>query len=209
MKLILFPLIVLLLFAFLSMFGLGSSDLQEFSGSLYDRGIGAGGYDGWYDSTGHMVVFNNGTPAGENGRFKASTGGYFFQPAQENSFHWYNGTFPFDEEWDIFNTPNGVNSIAYADTSFSVNDSLGLIVLVGAVMALATIAGVRVMGSGVSDTSVSTLVIGSALITLWLVFSIMAMPLITQIPLFGNLFYFGITLLYTVGIISRIGGSGT
>ena len=86
------------------------------------------------------------------------------------------------------------------------NTSYGLIALFVALMVGIGIAGFQVLGSGESETSVQTIFMGIGFIAVWVVFSVISLNLLAQIPLgIGAIFYFGMTLSYVVGLIMNIG----
>lgn len=194
MKLILFPLIFLIAFAVLGMLNIQSATIGIVGA------VGTGSDTGWWDNTdypGHKVADTDGTPTGE--------WGYIYIDGQGDK-NWVNETGLIVAYYAIWDNPYGLDYNRYK-AGFNISGAIGLIALVVALVVVAVLAGIRLFGSGVSDFSVSTLVKGGGLISLWAVFSVLAMGMITQIPLLGPIFYFFITGLYTVGIIGAIGGS--
>jgi hypothetical protein len=86
--------------------------------------------------------------------------------------------------------------------------SLGLIGAVIGIMALATVVGIKVLGSGISEFGVSTIVFGTFYLLVWGIFSVLSLSMLMQIAVFGGLLYFALTVMYTVGIVSSLGSSG-
>lgn len=196
MKLLLLPLAVLFILSILSLTGLGYGALPT-EGELY---IDGKPYTGEYyaDSTGRPVCYSNFTViASEEGLviWGAGDGGWYVE-----RWSWKNAT--------------GTYHLTYSDVKqgigggFDIGSSLGLIGIVIGIMALAAFAGIKILGSGVSDVSVSTILVSSAFLALWAIFSVLSMSLIISIPLFGVILYFALTGMYTVGIINRVGGGG-
>lgn len=197
MKLIIFPLLFLVAFSVMSQLGmseLGWGENQTMTGY-------GGTENGFYDSTDHLVAYANRTAAGEDGEIThpitSSSGPWNDIPIWQNVTGSYNVYT--DEGERLLPTQTAI--------TFDMGTSLGLIaVIVGAII-LATIAGLRIMGSGTSDVSVSAILKGTVFISIWAVFSILSLGMITAVPMVGPVFYFFITILYTLGIVNNIGGA--
>lgn len=191
-----------MIFAILSMVGLGSETFG--TNTLYDpkKTYDSSGelIEGWYDSTGHMVAYANLTLTDntENGRFQ-------LRGTSVAGPYWYINT---TSSYAIYDRNDATMSTSIFEGGFNLGSALGIIVIVGILMAVGTIAGIHFFGSGLSDVSVSLIIKGSAFVTLWLIFSAIAMPLIVQIPMLGPIFFFFITGLYTLGIINQVGSPG-
>lgn len=191
-SLIVFPLVVLIGIGLLSQTGLGTMNFSS-ENELYKTN-----YDGFFDAVGHQVCYENLTAVagGEDGYFQhywSLSGGFD---------KWINGT----GTYTIYNTPNGVNQSS-SSVSFSMNTSLGLIAVVIGILAVAAIVGLKILGSGV-DTAGTILMI-TAFLAVWGVFSVLSLSLITAIPILGPVCYFFLTAMYTIGIFLRISGGGT
>jgi len=91
--------------------------------------------------------------------------------------------------------------------TFSIDVLTGAIAIIVGIIALATLLGIQILGSGLSDTSVRLISILSAYIGLWSVLSVLCIPLIIEIEIFGQLIYIGLTLAYTIGVIEKISES--
>lgn len=150
-----------------------------------------GGYgDSVYtDVRGHVVCYLNGTATGETGQL--FTWG--------NLPYWYNGSI----KGYLLIEPE-TNSV----TGYDVSAAVGMVAIVLSVSALGCVVGLRVVGSGTSDTAVRAVVITTALLAVWGVFSVLGLALLNTIPLLGPSVYFILTGVYTLGIILSIGGSG-
>lgn len=191
MKLIVFPLIFLFCFAMMTQLGLSDSIME----ANVNMSVTYGGY---YDEGGHQVLDSDGQPTGEDGNFAFHTAG------SVTAYFWQNST----GIYEVFDNPMGINYTA-SNVSFDIGTSLGLIALVIVIAAFSALVGLKILGSGVSDFSVSTIVITTALLTIWGIFSVLAMPLIIDIEILGVVFYFALTFFYTLGIMLRIGGGTT
>lgn len=189
-SLIIFPLVIIVGMALLSQMGL--STFETSGESAYQD------YNGLFDENGHQVSDLNGTAVGESGYLRHKWG----VGVTETWWNNVTGTYL------TYNTPNGVN-YDFNVLGFNMGSSLGVIGLVVAIIALATIAGLKILGSGVGEFSVQTIVVATSFVSLWALFSLMSMNLITQIPIFGVPFYFFITIMYAIGIFSSISAGGT
>lgn len=190
MKLLLFPLIFLVIFAFLSQLGVGSTTWEE-SYSL-DLEL----LTGYMDANDHLVCYSNFTAAGEAGHLD------FVNSGQLNIPYWNNGT-----RYLAHKVANGV-TLDPATLEFNMGTSLGLIGLVIALIAVATVAGLKIFGSGVSDESVSMIVKGTALIAVWGIFSALSLNMIAGASFLGPFFWLFLTFIYTMGIINQVGHPG-
>lgn len=188
-SLIVFPLIILIGVALLSQLGLGTI---TFGDTDYVE------MEGFYDSTGHMVAFVNGTAFDEAGTIEHrwdSTGGEDW---------WHNGTGSYYQVW---NTPSGAND-EFSLLGFSMGTSLGIIGLIVAIIALAAVVGLKIFSSGIGEFSSRTIVLATGFVTLWGLFSVLSIGAIGSIPVFGAIFYFVLTGCYSIGVLDTIGGGG-
>lgn len=84
---------------------------------------------------------------------------------------------------------------------------MALIILVSA-LAIGGIAGIRILGTGVSDLSQKLIIISIIYLGLWAVFSILANNLILTMGIFGGVIWLILTIIYLLGVSSNITGSG-
>jgi len=84
--------------------------------------------------------------------------------------------------------------------------SAGVITLVATAVALAVVSGIQVFGSGLSNASVRAIFISAAYFGIWALFSVLALVLFMEVPVFGLPLYFLLTLFYSVGVVEKIGG---
>lgn len=82
--------------------------------------------------------------------------------------------------------------------------TIGLIAVIAGAIALGLI-GINVFGSGLSDFSVKIIWNGIVFYGLWSVFSVFAFNAIISIPLFGLMFWFILTVVYSLGVFGRMG----
>lgn len=81
------------------------------------------------------------------------------------------------------------------------------IALITILIAVAGIIGINVLGSGLSDSSVHTITLLLGYGGLWTLFSTLSWNLIIAIELFGGFIWLGLTIIYSIGIVQKIGGS--
>lgn len=210
--LILAPLLFLSLIALLSQLGLSEVVMQGNLGSNFNSTWTASA-DGTYDIGGHQLLNEYNRPTGEYGLT-------FIQGRQE---YWLNSTNAYDIGYphsvDIFSRDTsypcwqlangeGLSAAAGSDLNVSISDTtLMMVAVIVGLVILAGIAGLRILGSGESDFSVSAIIKGGGFLTIWGILSLAASPLILSIAIFGIAFYFLLTVVYAVGCINSLGGS--
>ena len=101
-------------------------------------------------------------------------------------------------------TTVGVN----ANALFSIDPFIGLTATIIVLVLLATAFGVRALASGFADVSIRVIVIGTAYGGLWVLFSLLAEPLLSSIAIFGSLIYITLTIGYVWGVIQKFAGGG-
>lgn len=101
---------------------------------------------------------------------------------------------------DIQNISQGYYSYGFQLTS------AGIISFIIVIVVLASVVGINVVGSGLSDSSVRTITIGTAWGGMWLVFTVLSLPLMLSIEVFGVFIYVILTVLYVIGVYQKIGG---
>lgn len=202
MKLILVPLLFLVGFAFLNQLGMGT-DLWSNGGNVWMPSAEVT-TAGWFDADSHMVLTENQTiPAGGE---PGTMGLYIYVPDAIGESHgdttWTNstGTYPCYQV-----TGEEVLSPRFT-TSFDMATSLGLIGVVVALVVIVSIATNRVFGTG--DFAGSAIFKTSAYITIWSVFSVLSIGLITGIPILGPFFYLFLTIIYALGVVNSVGNPG-
>lgn len=225
-ELILYPIIILLVIAMLSMTGLGANTADASKGfGLYNSETSMdndGNYLYLYDYTGSITCLWNGTGAHADGSIWLNSGGRILKNDYTAGANWRNATGSYALFYDHGTTKpvkwadmtssipfitdsSGVDEAKINGEPFSFTDSLSWIVVIGAIMAVGSIVGLKIFGSGESETSVDLLLKGTFFITIWGILTAMAYPLILEAGFWLFLIYFGIALIYTVGVILTIG----
>lgn len=173
--------------ALLSVLGMTSATFNA-TGDFYSTAA----YDGFYDANGNLKAYPNGTAANEHGSV-VSTG--------QNPY-WANasGNYP------LVRLNAGENIDEYTTNQFNMGSAFGLIAIIIGLMALACVAGLRILSTGVAETSIRTLILGTGLLAIWGVFSVLSIGILTAIPVFGAIFYFALSAVYTLGIMQQVAG---
>ena len=90
--------------------------------------------------------------------------------------------------------------------STDLNNWVIILLAIGFVLALV---GLKVMGSGLSDSSVKIIITATIYIVLWAILSVYSLNLLILIPMgIGNLLYSFLTVLYAVGCFMQLKNSG-
>jgi len=90
------------------------------------------------------------------------------------------------------------------DVFFEIDPILGAIGILTIIAIIGGILGIQIVGSGLSDWSVRLGIITLAYGGLWVLLTILSMPLIKSIEVFGSIIYISLTLGYVIGIIQKI-----
>lgn len=199
------PLIVLFILGMLSVLG-----VTETVGTFGNSSVSTDGFNAvYYDSAGAPKVFiANLTAVSEYGQIVNVAG----------KANWVNTTGLIQLAYPLYFDSYATHALPFEDVGeteissfggeFSLSSSLGFVALVVALMALAIVVGLRILGSGTSSISVSLMITGTFYLALWGVFSVMSLELLSALDVLGYILYLGLTLLYTVGIISSATGGG-
>lgn len=201
MKLIYIPLAFLVAFSLFGMLGLSGDFIQahEIVGSAW----GTSNVKGWYDENNHLVAYENGSlPVG-------GEPGTLAPYVMDNTVaQWENGTYHDGVNgwiWDVDLVDPSENT--QAGVGFALDSSIGMLAIIGGIMLVSALVGIRFLGNGLAEESVSTVIKGGILTTIWIIFSATSLTLFSSIPL-GPVFYFILSGIYTLGIINQIGHPG-
>ncbi len=91
---------------------------------------------------------------------------------------------------------------------FQVDGLIGAMVMIVVLATLIAVIGLRVLASGLSETSVKTLRTSIAYGGLWGVLSVLSYGLIVSIQTFGSIIYVVLTLLFVIGVFIKLGDNG-
>lgn len=209
MKLIIIPLAVMLMLVLFSQMGLGTSETfgkATLGSTQYDVSV-------LYDSDGNQKV---------NATTLEPLDGLEQITIYEDDIGfaiWYNQTTYWSRGclyWDV----DGEDPVLYNDLGRSspqgvsvlgveLNTSTVFLAIVTCVIALVSVVGFQLFGSGESETSISVIVIFGGLMAFWSILSLGGLPLLTLVPYLGSLLYVILTLVYSIGCFKAISSGGS
>ena len=91
-------------------------------------------------------------------------------------------------------------------TYFNIDLMVGAIIIIITIASAISLIGLKILGTGLSDESVRTIIIAIAYTTIWSVLSALAIPLLYSIDIFGILLYVALTIVFVIGVIEKISG---
>lgn len=92
------------------------------------------------------------------------------------------------------------------DIVFNINMITGIVALIIGLVALGVIAGIRILGSGLSEYSVKLIHKSATYYGLWGIFSALSFTAFSGIPTFGLFLWLGLTLIYSLGFFQTLDG---
>lgn len=216
LTLMVLPLAALFIMSTLAMLGLGAYQPDFADGfTLYDVNTSTdaeGNYLVLYDYTGSATCYWNGTSYnGENG--------WITKNAYTPDAVWRNSSGAYGLDWGT----NNDDPVKYADCqsvlgfqtgshikesakSYDIADSLSWIVVVTAIMAIGTIAGIKVFGTGLTELSVKVLLVGTFSLTIWGILTAMCYPLFLEGGFYVFIIYGALALTYCIGTALTMAG---
>jgi len=107
----------------------------------------------------------------------------------------------------LINGSSTTISIPQSDVSFNFDPVIGAITWIVSITVLSGVVGIQVVGSGLNTSSTKMIVMGTAWITAFIFFGMIAYPLIITIPdLWGELLFLIMTIWYAFGVFEQLGG---
>jgi hypothetical protein len=94
------------------------------------------------------------------------------------------------------------------NVAFGIDMTTGLVILIVSMVIIGTVAGVRVLGSGLSNFAVVLIYKSAVYWGLWGMFSAFSITAFMSIPTFGVFIWFLLTLIYTLGFFQTLNGGG-
>lgn len=91
---------------------------------------------------------------------------------------------------------------------YGINVMTGFVIFITVFVIIGVLAGIKVLGSGLSTYSVMLIHKSAVYWGLWTIFSSFSLASFLSIPLFGAFMWFLLTLLYAVGFFQTLGSSG-
>jgi len=95
--------------------------------------------------------------------------------------------------------------ITNTNVVFAINDVEGFILMIIVIGTVITVLSLTVVGTGLSDSGVSTMRAVLIYTGLWLALTVFTYDLIVSIEIFGTLIYVGLTLVYCIGVFQKMG----
>lgn len=95
------------------------------------------------------------------------------------------------------------------DAVFDVNMTTGIIALIIGLVVVGVVAGIRILGSGISEHSVKLIYNSTTYYGLWGIFSALAFPVFLEVQSgtgFGLFLWLGLTLVYSLGFFETLHG---
>lgn len=92
------------------------------------------------------------------------------------------------------------------DALFVIDPTIATIAVFVVIIAIVAVLGIQVLGSGLSPESIKTIMTCILYGTVWGLLSVLALPLISAIEVFGTVIYMVLLIGYIVGVIQNITG---
>lgn len=92
---------------------------------------------------------------------------------------------------------------------FIIDPTVATIAIFIVIIGIAAVLGIQVVGSGLSEESVKTIMSCILYGAIWGLLSVFAMPLIISIEIFGTIIYMVLLMLYVIGVIEKITGGNS
>jgi len=87
--------------------------------------------------------------------------------------------------------------------TFYIDEFVGAMVIIIAVISICVIVGLRIFNTGLSEQSVKMITLGITYISIWSIFSTLSYDLIITIEVIGSLLYILLTVIYILGIVQK------
>lgn len=97
-------------------------------------------------------------------------------------------------------------STSSTNAIFDINMTGGFIALIVTLIVVGVLAGIQVLGSGLSDSSVKLIYSSTVWFGLWGVFSGLTFVLFVSLQIAGLIMWFGLTLIYALGFFDKTTG---
>ena len=94
------------------------------------------------------------------------------------------------------------------DVLFAIDPTVATIAVFVIIIAIVAVLGIQFLGSGLSPVSIKVIMTCILYGAVWGLLSVLAMPLILAIEVFGTTIYMVLLIGYIVGVIQNISGGG-
>lgn len=110
---------------------------------------------------------------------------------------------------DLGSSVDVPNSGAVEARTYTVdtNNAMAIVAVIIALSAGAIVGGIHILGSRLGEFSVEVMYKSTAYYALWGIFSALSYASFITIPLLGSILWIILTLVFSVGVFSSIGGS--
>lgn len=113
--------------------------------------------------------------------------------------------------WDtglIVNDTSTTLEFAGDEGLFAIDPTVATIAVFVVIVAIVAVLGIQVLGSGLSPESIKIMMACILYGAIWGILSVLAMPLIIAIEVFGTVIYMVLLIGYIVGVIEKISAGG-
>lgn len=93
-------------------------------------------------------------------------------------------------------------------SNFIIDPLIGGLIILTVIIVFTTFLGARLLGSGLADSSISTIRTCIMYGGIWITLSLVANPLIESISTIGTVIYISLTIFYILGVFQTITGGG-
>lgn len=109
----------------------------------------------------------------------------------------------FETRWVRAITQGASVKTRFNNFTFSIDEFDGMLVIITVIILLASLVGIKVLATGLSDSSVKVVTVATAYGGIWAVLSVLSGAMIKDISVFGALIYITLTIAYVIGIIQK------
>lgn len=101
---------------------------------------------------------------------------------------------------------NGTTTSYYQEVEvlFYIDPLIQAIAILVVVIALVSVLGIQILGSGLSESAQHIITICILYITIWTILSLLSYALIVSIEIFGLLLYLALTIMYIIGVSNKL-----
>lgn len=88
----------------------------------------------------------------------------------------------------------------------NIDDMTGVIAIIFVIAIFTVLVGIRILATGISETSVKALSSGLVYTGIWTLLSLLSAELIFEIEIVGSLIYVSLTIGYVIGVVEKMYG---
>jgi len=109
----------------------------------------------------------------------------------------------FQTKWVRAGTAGTQVSSRFEELTFSIHELEGMLIIITIIIAFSTLVGIKILASGLSDSTVNIISVATAYGGIWAVLSVLSAGMIRDIELFGALMYITLTIAFVIGIVQK------